>query len=147
MHCFTAPYILTWPDLAGQVLPVSWNITCTMAIAKSGPSRASIRSSTRPATRICYAPTVLTATHSSRITCAGEQTRTAPPWGSMLYYMAHPTLILPGSTVRMSSSGLQRLPTRRFRMCYGAELSSVAILRWSQERQDEWHYIAPGKPT
>jgi putative transposase len=22
----------------------------------------------------------------------------------------------------------------------------MAILRWSQERQVEWHYIAPGKP-
>jgi putative transposase len=25
------------------------------------------------------------------------------------------------------------------------ELTSMAILRWSQERQVEWHYIAPGK--
>lgn len=31
-------------------------------------------------------------------------------------------------------------------MCYGTELTSSAILRWSQERQVEWHYIAPGKP-
>ena len=29
----------------------------------------------------------------------------------------------------------------------GTELTSTAILRWSQERQVEWHYIAPGKPT
>jgi len=28
----------------------------------------------------------------------------------------------------------------------GTELTSLAILRWSQERQVEWHYIAPGKP-
>jgi putative transposase len=30
----------------------------------------------------------------------------------------------------------------------GTELTSMAILRWSQERQRqvEWHYIAPGKP-
>lgn len=28
----------------------------------------------------------------------------------------------------------------------GAELTSSAILRWSQDRQIEWHYIAPGKP-
>jgi putative transposase len=28
----------------------------------------------------------------------------------------------------------------------GTELTSMAILRWSQERQVEWHYIAPGKP-
>lgn len=26
----------------------------------------------------------------------------------------------------------------------GTELTSSAILRWSQERQVEWHYIAPG---
>jgi putative transposase len=29
----------------------------------------------------------------------------------------------------------------------GTELTSVAVLRWSQERCVEWHYIAPGKPT
>ena len=29
----------------------------------------------------------------------------------------------------------------------GTELTSRAILSWSQERQIEWHYIAPGKPT
>jgi putative transposase len=28
----------------------------------------------------------------------------------------------------------------------GTEFTSVAILRWSQERQIDWHYIAPGKP-
>lgn len=28
----------------------------------------------------------------------------------------------------------------------GTELTSMAILRWSQEWQVEWHYIAPGKP-
>ncbi len=28
----------------------------------------------------------------------------------------------------------------------GTELTSLAILRWSQDRQIEWHYIAPGKP-
>ena len=33
-----------------------------------------------------------------------------------------------------------------FPMCYGTELTSVAILKWSQERKVEWHYIAPGKP-
>ena len=32
-------------------------------------------------------------------------------------------------------------------MCYGTELTSMAILGWSQETQIEWHYIAPGKPT
>jgi putative transposase len=29
----------------------------------------------------------------------------------------------------------------------GTELTSMAILRWCQERQVAWHYIAPGKPT
>ena len=28
----------------------------------------------------------------------------------------------------------------------GTELTSSAILRWSQERRVEWHSIAPGKP-
>ena len=28
----------------------------------------------------------------------------------------------------------------------GTELTSSAILRWSQEQRVEWHYIAPGKP-
>jgi putative transposase len=28
----------------------------------------------------------------------------------------------------------------------GTELTSMAILRWSQEQNIEWHYIAPGKP-
>ena len=29
----------------------------------------------------------------------------------------------------------------------GTELTSMAILRWSQDRDVGWHYIAPGKPT
>jgi transposase InsO family protein len=28
----------------------------------------------------------------------------------------------------------------------GIEFNSMAILRWSKERDVEWHYIAPGKP-
>jgi putative transposase len=28
----------------------------------------------------------------------------------------------------------------------GTELTSMAILRWSQESRVEWHYIAPGRP-
>jgi putative transposase len=28
----------------------------------------------------------------------------------------------------------------------GTELTSMAILTWTQERRVEWHYIAPGKP-
>ncbi len=29
----------------------------------------------------------------------------------------------------------------------GTELTSMAVLRWSQETGVGWHYIAPGKPT
>lgn len=29
----------------------------------------------------------------------------------------------------------------------GTELTSMAVLRWSQATRIEWHYIAPGKPT
>jgi putative transposase len=28
----------------------------------------------------------------------------------------------------------------------GTELTSNAMLTWQQDRQVEWHYIAPGKP-
>src|SRR3546814_14887182 len=28
----------------------------------------------------------------------------------------------------------------------GTELTSLALLRWTQERPVEWHYIAPSKP-
>ncbi|GAB6053539.1 hypothetical protein JCM17960_23590 [Magnetospira thiophila] len=28
----------------------------------------------------------------------------------------------------------------------GTELTSMAILKWSQDRKVDWHYIAPGKP-
>ena len=29
----------------------------------------------------------------------------------------------------------------------GTELTSMAVLKWCQDRRIEWHYIAPGKPT
>jgi len=29
----------------------------------------------------------------------------------------------------------------------GIELTSMVMLKWSQDRRVEWHYIAPGKPT
>ena len=29
----------------------------------------------------------------------------------------------------------------------GTELTSLAMLKWSQDRRVAWHYIAPGKPT
>lgn len=40
------------------------------------------------------------------------------------------------------------LPIRmpNFLTCYGTELTSMAILHWSQESRVEWHYIAAGKP-
>ena len=31
-------------------------------------------------------------------------------------------------------------------MCYGTELTSMAVLRWCQQNGVEWHYIDPGKP-
>jgi transposase InsO family protein len=31
-------------------------------------------------------------------------------------------------------------------MCYGPELTALAMLRWQQETNVAWHYIAPGKP-
>ena len=37
-------------------------------------------------------------------------------------------------------------PKVHFPMCYGTELTSMAILKWSQETGIDWHYIAPGKP-
>jgi putative transposase len=47
---------------------------------------------------------------------------------------------------------LEAIVARRGRpaMCVsdnGSELTSMAILRWTQETGIEWHYIAPGKPT
>ena len=33
-----------------------------------------------------------------------------------------------------------------FPKCYGPELTSNAILKWQEDRNVEWHYIAPGKP-
>lgn len=47
---------------------------------------------------------------------------------------------------------LDAVIARRGRPCMvvsdnGTELTSMAILTWSQERRIEWHYIAPGKPT
>ena len=47
---------------------------------------------------------------------------------------------------------LDRIVERRGYPCMivsdnGTELTSRAILGWQQERDVEWHYIAPGKPT
>jgi putative transposase len=33
-----------------------------------------------------------------------------------------------------------------FPRCYGTELTSMAVLKWCQETNVEWHYIQPGKP-
>ncbi|MGH6620974.1 MAG: IS3 family transposase [Alphaproteobacteria bacterium] len=56
---------------------------------------------------------------------------------------------LPGRRVARELDGLI---ARRGRpvLCVsdnGTELTSMAILSWSQESGVEWHYIAPGKPT
>lgn len=37
-------------------------------------------------------------------------------------------------------------PLVREAIARGTELTSNAILKWQQDRQVEWHYIAPGKP-
>ena len=54
-------------------------------------------------------------------------------------------------TARLSSLGAPRTVLAYYRasfpMCYGTELTSTAILKWSQDRRVGWHYIAPGKPT
>jgi putative transposase len=44
---------------------------------------------------------------------------------------------------RRSRSGPQ---STRFLTCYGTELTSNAMLKWSEINGIEWHYIAPGKP-
>ena len=36
---------------------------------------------------------------------------------------------------------------RTLRCDNGTELTSMAILKWSQDRHIEWHYTQPGKPT
>jgi hypothetical protein len=59
-----------------------------------------------------------------------------------------PDTSLPGLRVVRE---LDALITARGRpaMCVsdnGTELTGMAILRWSQSMQVEWHYIAPGKP-
>jgi putative transposase len=36
-------------------------------------------------------------------------------------------------------------PSSRFLMCYGTELTSMAVLRWIQEARVDWHYIQRGK--
>ena len=34
----------------------------------------------------------------------------------------------------------------KFRMCYGTEFVSRAMLEWQNSTGVSWHYIAPGKP-
>ena len=46
----------------------------------------------------------------------------------------------------MASRRLPRTGAVAFPMCYGTELTSMAILHWCQDTGVEWHYIAPGKP-
>jgi transposase InsO family protein len=59
--------------------------------------------------------------------------------------------ISPLSGVRVTRE-LDRIIVGRGRpaMCVsdnGTELTSMAILRWTQQTRIDWHYIAPGKPT
>ena len=55
---------------------------------------------------------------------------------------------LSGARVARELTGLIGLRGKPHRVVSdnGTELTSSAILRWSQERRVEWHYIAPGKP-
>src|ERR1039457_7089170 len=57
-----------------------------------------------------------------------------------------PTHRCPGC---VSGANSTRSSPGRPAMCVsdnGTELTSMAILRWSQDSRVEWHYIAPGKP-
>jgi putative transposase len=59
-----------------------------------------------------------------------------------------PDTSLPGSRVVREFDGLVAIRGRPA-MCVsdnGSEFTGMAILRWSQQSQIEWHYIAPGKP-
>ncbi|MET4121915.1 hypothetical protein ABIB85_008358 [Bradyrhizobium sp. JR1.5] len=54
-----------------------------------------------------------------------------------------------GPAGRMRARGHHRLARAASDECSdnGPELTSMAVLRFSQERQIKWHYIAPRKPT
>ena len=44
-------------------------------------------------------------------------------------------------------SSRNRGPSRhRFQMCFGNQLTSIAVLAWCVRIGVEWHYIVPGKP-
>jgi len=67
----------------------------------------------------------------------------------------HPGMPVPGGgylAVRATGgagTGYRDCPQGKPLACVsdnGTELTSMAILRWCQERGIEWHYIAPGKP-
>jgi putative transposase len=55
---------------------------------------------------------------------------------------------LPGLRVARELDGLIAIRGRPTMIISdnGTELTSMTILRWSQEQRVEWHYIAPGKP-
>jgi hypothetical protein len=59
-----------------------------------------------------------------------------------------PTLRCPGARVTRELTSLIGMRGKPHTVVSdnGTELVSSAILRWSQERRLEWHYIAPGKP-
>ena len=50
------------------------------------------------------------------------------------------------SDYEIITDGGRRRPWPPFHRCYGTELTSNAILKWQEDREVEWHYIAPGKP-
>src|SRR5207253_5883004 len=56
---------------------------------------------------------------------------------------------LPGLRVARELDAITAV-RRRPALCVsdnGTELTSIAILKWSQDHRIGWHYIAPGKPT
>jgi putative transposase len=48
-------------------------------------------------------------------------------------------------SAKASRAAPERLAS--FRMCYGTEFTSTAVLKFTQEQKLDWRYIAPGKPT
>ena len=53
-----------------------------------------------------------------------------------------------GHTLRYLVAARAAITCRQpfFPTCYGTELTSNAVLKWQEDRQVDWHCIAPGKP-
>ena len=46
-----------------------------------------------------------------------------------------------------TAQGTKTYQSACFRRCYGTEFTSMAILKWANDNDVDWHYIAPEKPT